>query len=83
MYHLILSGMEPEGVNNSNIEVERGNNSGYDLAIKMMFNYNIESDAGAIYREMQNELIPAQNQEGLGDMDIWQNGYVTKLQWVH
>ena len=46
----------------------------FDLAIKMMFNYDIESVASAIWREMQNELVPAKLADVHMQMGTWQNG---------
>ena len=51
----------------------------FDLAIKMMFNYDVESVADAIWREMSNELVPAKMADGHLQMGTWQNGWVLKL----
>ena len=46
----------------------------FDLAIKMMFNYDVESVASTILREMENELVPAKMADVHQHMGIWQNG---------
>ena len=33
----------------------------YPLAVKMMFNYDVESNASTIMRAMQRETVPAKN----------------------
>lgn len=53
--------------------------SNFDLAIKMMFNYDVESVAGRIWREMQNELVPAKMADTHLHMDTWQNGCRAKI----
>ena len=45
-----------------------------DLAIKIIFNYDIESNARELYKHLQKELLPAR----AGIMDeptsLWHNG---------
>ncbi len=47
-----------------------------DLAVKMMFNYDTESNATAIFQAMQNEAIPSRLADEQQQMDSWQNGLV-------
>lgn len=46
----------------------------YDLAVKMMFNYGIASNTGAILRAMDREAVPAKLADTHEQMDTWQNG---------
>jgi hypothetical protein len=46
----------------------------FNLAVKMMFNYDIESNASAILQEMEREMVPARLAETREQMDTWQNG---------
>ena len=46
----------------------------YNLAVKMMFNYDAESTAHVIFRTMQNEVVPAKMASLHGNMGTWQNG---------
>lgn len=43
----------------------------YDLAIKMMFNYDIESNADMIYQGMMKELTPVQLSPQMKEESIW------------
>ena len=45
----------------------------YNLAVKMMFNYGLDSNAAVIYEGMQKEAVPARmlNEE---DRDHMRNG---------
>ena len=52
----------------------------FDLAIKMMFNFDVESVAPSIWREMENELVPAKMAEVYQHMGEWQNGYALGCQ---
>ena len=45
-----------------------------NLAVKMMFNYDIESDSHSILRAMQNETVPAQIPSGTDGTTKWENG---------
>ena len=45
-----------------------------NLAIKMMFNYDIESDSDSILRAMRNETVPAQIPSGTDETAKWENG---------
>ncbi|XP_052821376.1 serine/threonine-protein kinase Pink1, mitochondrial-like [Mya arenaria] len=47
----------------------------YDLAIKMLFNYSVESRADAILHEMERETVPARLADTHPDMLTWQNGH--------
>ncbi|KAL4221655.1 positive regulation of cristae formation [Mactra antiquata] len=46
----------------------------FNLAVKMMFNYGIESNADAILREMDRETVPAILAQSHGQMSTWSNG---------
>lgn len=46
----------------------------YPLAVKMMFNYDAESNAQAILRAMYKEIIPVRQMVAESQMDIWGNG---------
>ena len=46
----------------------------YDLAIKMMFNYDAESNATSILRKMDKELVPSKLGSSLMQMEMWENG---------
>ncbi|XP_062606774.1 serine/threonine-protein kinase Pink1, mitochondrial-like [Saccostrea cucullata] len=43
----------------------------YDLAIKMMFNYDFESNADVIFRGMMKEMIPARFLQQQEEKSIW------------
>jgi len=49
--------------------------SEYSLAIKMMYNYDVESNTEAIMRVMFKEVVPARMSITERDDDLWQNGY--------
>lgn len=44
----------------------------YPLALKMMFNYDIQSNAMAILKAMYKETIPARNKQTNDDVDGWE-----------
>lgn len=44
----------------------------YPFALKMMFNYDIQSNAMAILRAMYKETIPARNKRIDRDADAWE-----------
>lgn len=44
----------------------------FPLAIKMMFNYDAESNASAILRAMYRETVPARKHFGNDELDIWE-----------
>lgn len=46
--------------------------SKYPLALKMMFNYDIQSNAMSILRAMYKETIPARNKRINDDADAWE-----------
>lgn len=46
----------------------------FDLAIKMMFNYGIESNAHSLYNEMEKELLPSRVDVNESLQEIWENG---------
>lgn len=48
------------------------NSAAYPLALKMMFNYDIQSNAMTILRAMYKETIPARNKQIDVDGDNWQ-----------
>lgn len=45
----------------------------FDLAVKMMFNYGVESNAAAILREMEREMVPARLPCSRQGEDLWEN----------
>lgn len=51
---------EVEDISKSVIEMTSGNFGQYDLAVKMMFNYDAESNSMSIWRAMHRESVPAQ-----------------------
>lgn len=44
----------------------------FPLAIKMMFNYDAESNASAILRAMYREMVPARRHYGNDELAIWE-----------
>ena len=50
--------------------------SSMDLAVKMMFNYDTESDSDTILRAMQNETVPCQMFAGVQSRPKFENGCV-------
>lgn len=44
----------------------------YPLAVKMMFNYDIQSNAMSILRAMYKETIPARNKHINREADTWE-----------
>jgi len=46
----------------------------FELAVKMMFNYAVESTAGAIVSAMERELLPVERTSRDEGDNIWQNG---------
>lgn len=53
-------------------------NNDFDLAVKMMFNYDAESQAAAIMQSMKNEVVPAKMADNFGQMMEWENGHHPK-----
>ena len=43
----------------------------YPLALKMMFNYDIQSNAMAILKAMHKETVPAKRRQ-LGEVESWE-----------
>lgn len=48
--------------------------NGYDLAVKMMFNYDAESNAPAILSAMYKEIVPTRATSIDTQMELWNNG---------
>ena len=46
----------------------------FELAVKMMFNYGVESTAGAIVMAMERELLPAEVSTDDDAGGMWRNG---------
>lgn len=46
----------------------------FELAVKMMFNYAVESTAGAIVSAMERELLPVEEASHDEGAIMWQNG---------
>ncbi|XP_058790551.1 serine/threonine-protein kinase Pink1, mitochondrial [Phymastichus coffea] len=62
-----------ENQNNEEITVDRANNlSAFPLAIKMMFNYDAESNATAILRAMYRETVPAWKHYRNEELSHWE-----------
>jgi len=53
---------------------ELGTNSDLDLAIKIMFNYDIESNASELYKHLKKELLPAHIENVDELFTLWHNG---------
>ncbi|KAK3106120.1 hypothetical protein FSP39_013147 [Pinctada imbricata] len=51
----------------------------YDLAVKMMFNYDVESNAEQILHAMMKEVVPARLGGDREEADVWQNGNRVRL----
>lgn len=49
-----------------------------DLAIKIIFNYDIESNASELYKHLQKELLPAHTGNMDEPMALWHNGHRAK-----
>lgn len=45
------------------------NEEEYNLAVKMMFNYDVESNSDAIMKAMERETIPVKNKLGLKEQE--------------
>ncbi|XP_011685796.1 PREDICTED: serine/threonine-protein kinase PINK1, mitochondrial [Wasmannia auropunctata] len=61
--------------NSINIEVKAEDTSAFPLAIKMMFNYDAESNAAAILNAMYRETVPARK-HGNDNLTIWEQKLV-------
>ncbi|XP_046559219.1 uncharacterized protein LOC124268229 isoform X2 [Haliotis rubra] len=46
----------------------------YDLALKMMFNYDVESNAEAVLKAMEKEALPMRMMDSHMQRDSWHNG---------
>ncbi|XP_029178837.1 serine/threonine-protein kinase PINK1, mitochondrial [Nylanderia fulva] len=55
-----------------NIDEETKDVTVFPLAIKMMFNYDAESNAAAILRAMYRETVPARRHYGNDELAIWE-----------
>ena len=66
----------------SSVENTPETGSDYNLAVKMMFNYGLDSNATTIFEGMKKETVPARvTDEGL-ERDYLQHGYVqTPTPW--
>lgn len=60
--------------NNSptNIDTETKDKSAFPFALKMMFNYDAESNAAAILRAMYRETVPSRKHYENDNMTIWE-----------
>ena len=65
-----LTGMHCTGVEPTYTEPSND----YNLAVKMMFNYDIESNADRILQAMMKETVPARAAETNQGQELWQNG---------
>lgn len=55
-----------------NVEGEAKEMTAFPLAVKMMFNYDAESNASAILRAMYRETVPARRHYGNDELAIWE-----------
>ncbi|XP_032689219.1 serine/threonine-protein kinase PINK1, mitochondrial [Odontomachus brunneus] len=64
--------------NNSsiNIDTETKDKNAFPFALKMMFNYDAESNATAILRAMYRETVPSRKHYGNDNMTIWEQKLV-------
>lgn len=51
-----------------------GTEDNYEFAVKMMFNYGVESNSESIYKAMIKELVPARLTAVSQPSTSWQNG---------
>lgn len=58
-----------------NRNVEEGDDSLYPLAVKMMFNYDAESNAMSILRAMHRETVPAISYSSNDEIMPWEERY--------
>lgn len=58
--------------NSIDIDTETKDASAFPLAIKMMFNYDAESNAAAILKAMYRETVPARKHYGNDDLTVWE-----------
>lgn len=72
-FNQLLNGIQ----GGSAVEGEEGAGS-FDLAVKIMFNYDAASSAAVITREMQSEMVPAQQVDVSGQQDVWEIGHHPK-----
>ncbi|KAL3861422.1 hypothetical protein ACJMK2_007456 [Sinanodonta woodiana] len=69
----VILSQSDKGQNAGRFEHETGPPK-YNLAIKIMYNYQIESKASAILREMEKEMVPAMLAATQAQMKEWDNG---------
>ena len=55
-----------------NVDGEAKEMTAFPLAVKMMFNYDAESNASAILRAMYRETVPARRHYGNDELAIWE-----------
>lgn len=60
--------------NSSSVNIDAGmkDKSTFPFAIKMMFNYDAESNATAILRAMYRETVPSRKHYGNDNMSVWE-----------
>lgn len=58
--------------NSIDIDIETKDTKAFPLALKMMFNYDAESNAAAILKAMYKETVPAQKHYRNDDLAIWE-----------
>ncbi|XP_050466129.1 serine/threonine-protein kinase Pink1, mitochondrial [Cataglyphis hispanica] len=63
---------QDENNDSRNIDEETKEVTAFPLAIKMMFNYDAESNASAILRAMYRETVPARKHYGNDELAIWE-----------
>jgi serine/threonine protein kinase len=73
--------LPPQNLNteDSHLEKTEIEPPGFNLAIKMMFNYDTESIAHAIWNRMQNELVPSKTSDWQDQMEAWHSGTKVKM----
>lgn len=61
-----------ENSSSVNVDAETKDKSTFPFAIKMMFNYDAESNATAILRAMYRETVPSRKHYGNDNMSFWE-----------
>ncbi|XP_011349569.2 serine/threonine-protein kinase PINK1, mitochondrial [Ooceraea biroi] len=69
---------ENDGTMNVDVEATAKDANAFPLAIKMMFNYDAESNAAAILRAMYKETVPARKHCENDELPAWQHGLIEK-----
>lgn len=70
------------GSSSGDLNVEEGDDSSYPLAVKMMFNYDAESNAMSILRAMHRETVPAMSYSSNDEIMSWEDRYYY-ISWTY